>query len=333
MTRDLGLIFYGPIGTEVVGYEWDRRFTGVEPPGLETVFQTIVLNHDNSPRIAHSTYYQYPPGDPVPGEPVSRIFAAGSIQWSYGVRPDSAGADPTLQTITRRIVGCLSQPPELAQDREVIFVADLRQGSPAIQDTLWIRGAPAPLTREGPGLPVLDDGVAPDSVANDQIYTCSITFPAGVSDIASFEYWTVGRCGYANYSAWIEDPELGPAPVRIVSVPAFCPVTATVDVSDQPPASPAAPAFDLRAERQPGGLQVTVSVPAPIAAATPSPVRVDLYDVSGRLVSRLGQRELKGKEAIFQWSGDDSAGRRVAAGVYLLRAQLGDQVQALKIIW
>jgi hypothetical protein len=180
---------------------------------------------------------------------------------------------------------------------------------------------------------VLDDGVAPDSVANDQIYTCSITFPAGSPDIASFEFWTVGRCGYRTFSAWIEDPELGPAPVRIVSVPEYCPITTTVAVSDLPPASPAAPAFDLRAEHHAGGLRVTIALPAPLAAAEPTPVRVDLYDVSGRLISRLGQREITGKEVIFQWSGDDSAGRRVAAGVYLLRAQLGDQVQALKIIW
>ena len=333
VTRDLGLMFYTPLGSEIVGYEWDRRFNGVEPPGVETVFQTIVQNHDNAPRLAHSTYYQFPPGDPVPGQPFSRIFAAGSIQWSYGVRPDSAGADSTMGTVTRRIVRCLSQPSELAQDREVIFVADLRQGSPAIQDTLWIRGTPAPLSRQEPGLPVLDDGVAPDSVANDQIYTCSITFPAGAPDIVSFEYWTVGRCGYANFSAWIEDPELGPAPVRIVSVPAYCPTATTVDVADLPPASAAAPTFDLRAEHHAGRLRVTIALPAPLAAAEPEPLRVDLYDVSGRLVRRLGQRELTGKETVFQWSGDDSAGRRVAAGVYILRAQLGDQVQALKIVW
>lgn len=331
VTRDLGLNTLTLLGTETVGYEWDRRYFGVEPPGLETVFQTLVLNHDNAPRIAHGTFYQHPPGDPVPGQPLSRVFAAGTIQWSYGVRPDSAGADSRMQAITTRIIRCLSQSAELASDREVIFTADLRLASPAIQDTLWIRGAPAPLSRELPGLPVLDNGVAPDSAAGDRIYTCSITFPVGAPDIVSFDYWTVGRCGYANFSAWIEDPELGPGPIQIRSAPSFCPTTATA-VSDLPAPS-APPAFDLRAEHQPGGLRVTVLLPAPIAAGSPADLRVDLFDVTGRLVRRLGQRAVAGKEATFQWSGDDSAGRRIAGGVYLLRAQLGDEVQSLKVLW
>ena len=95
--------------------------------------------------------------------------------------------------------------------------------------------------------------------------------------------------------------------------------------SRHPPSASSAPSASIAPS--------SITPSAPIPAAAPADARVDLYDVSGRLVRRLGQREISGEEAVFQWSGDDSGGRRVAAGIYLLRAQLGDQVQSLKVIW
>ncbi len=146
VTRGLDLEYYLALGDMVVGYEWDRRALTAFPPGLEIVFQTLVSNHAGTPGAQHSSYYEYPAGEHPPGEPAARIFAAGTIQWGLGVEPDSPGMDPRLQTITKRIVRCLNQPSELAADRTVTFVADLRHTLLSPSDTLRLRGTPAPLS-------------------------------------------------------------------------------------------------------------------------------------------------------------------------------------------
>jgi hypothetical protein len=175
----------------------------------------------------------------------------------------------------------------------------------------------------------LDDGVLPDAAPGDRIYTCSVTFPAGAPDIVHYDYWTVGRCGFGNYSGWIEDPDLGSSPVRIANRPDFCPIQASA-VAD--PAAAEAPSFDLKVAHRPGGLEVTITLP-PTAKGGRQKLAVDLFDVSGRLIRRLHRGEITADQATLHWTGMDSGGRPVAGGVYVLRAQLGTAMRSVKVIW
>jgi hypothetical protein len=65
-------------------------------------------------------------------------------------------------------------------------------------------------------------------------------------------------------------------------------------------------------------------------------LRLDVFDLRGHLVHRLaaGHREAGVHE--FTWRGDDLAGRRVAAGAYLIRLEHGSSaghlVQARKVV-
>ncbi len=328
VTRDLGLLPMQLFGENVVGYEWDRRFMDAQPDGLELVFYSSIFNHAGTPRYQQSTYYEYPAANPI-----SRVFAAGTVQWSWGVRPDSAGADSTLTTINRRIIRCLSQPATLASDREVVFIADLRHVSMSPNEAVWLRGRPAPLLPDGTNFRLLDDGVLPDSTAGDRIYTCAVTFAAGSWDVVRYSYWTVdGQCDYYLRSVWIEDPDLGPDPPVVVrDRPAFCPVITGVD---DPDLEPSANDLRLRVHRVDGSVRIEVIAPSHTGQArVPEVLRAAVYDVSGRLVRILANGAMADPRTELLWAGTDERGKRVSAGVYLVEVQLDDRRQTAKIIW
>ena len=53
-----------------------------------------------------------------------------------------------------------------------------------------------------------------------------------------------------------------------------------------------------------------------------TPVRVEVYDLSGRLVSTLRNEQLEAGRHTLAWSGVDDAGSRAAPGIYLLRIEI-----------
>jgi hypothetical protein len=105
--------------------------------------------------------------------------------------------------------------------------------------------------------------------------------------------------------------------------PSFTPVSLTVLA-----AAPAGPAV-------PTELTLLGAVPNPfnpsteIVFALPAegPVRVRLYDVSGRLVRVLADGILPAGENRLRWDGNDDRGRALASGVYYLRVQSADAVK------
>jgi len=58
---------------------------------------------------------------------------------------------------------------------------------------------------------------------------------------------------------------------------------------------------------------------------TPSPVRIDVFDVRGRLVRKLLDRRLPRGTHVVGWDSRDDAGRAVAPGVYFARYRVGGE--------
>ena len=56
------------------------------------------------------------------------------------------------------------------------------------------------------------------------------------------------------------------------------------------------------------------------------PVRLEVYDLSGRLVKVLAVRQGAAGSQVVQWDGRDAQGREAASGVYMMRLQEGDVV-------
>jgi uncharacterized delta-60 repeat protein len=106
------------------------------------------------------------------------------------------------------------------------------------------------------------------------------------------------------------------------------PSTSPVAVED-----PAAPASQF-------ALRLHAAAPNPLADRTviafelgqAQPVRVRLYDAAGRLVRTLADGSFAAGRHQSEWDGRDDAGRPVAAGVYLVRAESGAANAQQKVI-
>ncbi len=62
--------------------------------------------------------------------------------------------------------------------------------------------------------------------------------------------------------------------------------------------------------------------------SAPTRMNLSIYDTAGRLVRQLVSGVLPPGEHAVNWSGLDETGREVSAGVYLVRMQCGDRMQA-----
>jgi serine protease len=64
----------------------------------------------------------------------------------------------------------------------------------------------------------------------------------------------------------------------------------------------------------------------------PGTVRVQLYDVSGRLVRTLDQGTVPAGERVVRWDGKDDRGERVGSGVYFFHAETPDGVENRRVV-
>jgi N,N-dimethylformamidase beta subunit-like, C-terminal/Fibronectin type III domain len=96
----------GSVVPGIVGYEYDHFFNDANTPANITVLSNSPLvnteNHQND--TANSTIYTAPSG--------AKVFAAGTIQWSYGLEnvPGSGNtfANPSIQRTTANILGAFT---------------------------------------------------------------------------------------------------------------------------------------------------------------------------------------------------------------------------------
>ncbi|WP_412068663.1 FlgD immunoglobulin-like domain containing protein [Rubrivirga sp. IMCC43871] len=72
-------------------------------------------------------------------------------------------------------------------------------------------------------------------------------------------------------------------------------------------------------------------VTVPFRLAAPGPVRADVVDVLGRVVRVLLLDDLDAGAHLLSWDGHDGAGRRVAAGAYLLRLDADGSRSAVRV--
>lgn len=88
-----------------------------------------------------------------------------------------SSADPA--TVTLRAAWNNDDPANFTnRPVDVVFQVDATRFNPTGGDVITLLGNAAPLTFTQPGVAMLDNGVAPDAVAGDKIYTARVTFPA-----------------------------------------------------------------------------------------------------------------------------------------------------------
>ncbi len=64
----------------------------------------------------------------------------------------------------------------------------------------------------------------------------------------------------------------------------------------------------------------------------PTHVRLDVYDIAGRLINTLIDQYQVGGRYSARWNSDDNRGSKLASGMYFARLQVGDQVAVAKMI-
>lgn len=220
---------------------------------------------------------------------------------------------------------------------DVVFAVDMRfiSPAPAPGDSVAVMGNAAPLAFALPPSAaqlMADGGVAPDAQAGDRIFTRTVTFPDSTPFNVSFKYWfdswpTNGgfECeGFGDRTIALDDlthSQANPL-VLLLSSWNYC----NQPVSVPGPAAPAAAADAAFASLKP-------AFPTPFAARTTigfdlkrsGRVAVRVYDITGRRLATLLDRDLVAGPQSVVWDGRDQAGARVRSGVYLVELSMGSE--------
>ncbi|MDH3216302.1 MAG: T9SS type A sorting domain-containing protein [Candidatus Krumholzibacteria bacterium] len=73
-------------------------------------------------------------------------------------------------------------------------------------------------------------------------------------------------------------------------------------------------------------VQILLTIP------TDAPTRIDIYDVSGRLIRHVTNEPLSRGQRVVRWKGLNQGGRPVGSGVYFVVVEHGGQVRTAKLV-
>ncbi len=196
--------------------------------------------------------------------------------------------------------------------------------------TVEIGGDALPLNFGAP-LTLLDDGVSPDAVAGDNTYSIRVTFPDSSNFNVGFKYLVNGNfeCfGDPNREVFLNDGLFS------TSNPIVLP-TVLWDVCNQ--SQTGVP--DLPVLTPP--ISLSQNVPNPFSSRTAISFRADepgrailtIFDVSGRKVRTLLDRDVSAGEYIAHWSGQDDQGRAAPPGVYFYSLRVGADMETKRMVY
>ncbi len=176
---------------------------------------------------------------------------------------------------------------------------------------------------------MFDDGVPPDGTAGNRIFTASIVFPKGSDLTVNYKHKADGvlECFGANDRTFTIDDvafSAGNPIVRPVAKWNYC-ADLVVDAGDGVNA---------------GRIELAQNVPNPMqggttigfALARAGRVELSVFDVAGRRVARIVERELPAGTHRAAWDGRDDAGRPVPGGVYFYEIVQGGERSAKRLV-
>lgn len=171
---------------------------------------------------------------------------------------------------------------------------------------IGVRGSQAPLDW-GADLPLLDNGVTPDLVAGDKIFSGQATFPDSTYRNVEWKYVVGGVFEpINNRNLYLND--------LLYSVATPIVLNDTLDVTtDSPPPVVARKLVLWQNEPNPFNPTTRIAFEVPRAGR----YRVAVYNALGQRVRMLADRELPAGPGAVVWDGTNDHGARVATGVYL----------------
>lgn len=210
-------------------------------------------------------------------------------------------------------------------------------------DSIGVNGNSLPLTWEdSSSVNLLDDnGVLPDSTADDGIFTTRITFPTGTKKSVEFKYlWQGLNDTLFNYECFLQgnrdvylNDTLFSTTAPIVLDLAFWDICGDPTGVEESTPLPAPARFELL-NNVPNPFNPTTAIEFNLPER--NVVNLSIYDISGRVVRTLLSGELvagfyTGSQAIV-WNGKDDSGNNVSSGVYFYRLRADGEDQTRKMV-
>jgi len=217
-----------------------------------------------------------------------------------------------------------------SKDVEVVFEIDMSYlyDGPEAGDTLAVNGSVAPLGWDIPSLnELLDDGAGHDSAAGDLIYSGSVIFPDSSAFVVDYKYlWNSAyECTtQSNRYFWIDDQTYDAVGNPFVLGVDIFNVCHFVDAGELP---------------QDAGLTLRGNFPNPFNPKTnvafslsePGRVRLEIFDLSGRLVRTLVDAQAAAGDHVAEWNGRDANGTPVSSGIYFAKVSANGFTESMKM--
>jgi hypothetical protein len=222
------------------------------------------------------------------------------------------------------------------KDIDVVLTVRSFNGNPPFGagDTVGVNGSVLPVTWDLPPVNLLaDDGVAPDASASDGIFSTRLTFPMGTLKDVEYKYsaqlaaemdFSLECFGGNNRNIFLDDTIFSTANPIVIDLAYFD----DCDFATGAPNVASAIGFSLEGGR-PNPTRNTTSIS--YSLPTPSAVKLQVFDVGGRLVRTLvDEMRPEGRHTVV-WNGRLADGSPLPSGVYFTRLEAGDFHQTRKV--
>jgi hypothetical protein len=200
-----------------------------------------------------------------------------------------------------------------------------------------VDGSALPLDWNNPPATFLaDDGVAPDDAMGDGIFSKRLTFPAGTLKNVEFKYLLRAAAdtafafecagGAPNRTIFLDDTMFSTTNPIVLDLAHFDDCSWALDA---PSIAVGESGYRLEPGRpNPTNDFSTISYVLP----APTAVRLDIFDVRGRLVRTLVDGVRPAGRNTILWNGRTANGEQMPSGVYFSRLSAGEFSQSRKIV-
>ncbi|MCB1183195.1 Ig-like domain-containing protein [bacterium] len=172
-----------------------------------------------------------------------------------------------------------------------------------------------------------DDGIAPDAVANDRIYTVSVVFPDSAAQNIEYKYLAndVYECPNQGNRFFSIDPDnfdaVGNPQILALDVYQIC------EVTDVPHG---AAARLVLAQNSPNPFNPMTKIHFDVARAGRGELVV--YNVRGEKVQTLRSGHFESGPGVVIWNGRTDDGKAVGSGVYFYRLTVGSDTETRRMV-
>lgn len=282
-------------------------------------------------------------GDDVAGDHIWKaqlqlVPDGGTNNWEWGVTKlngDWIDGNWSFSVTDTTDFELTYTPPALTeQDVAVVFSVDM--SAETVVSPLIICGDTSPLTwnwsADNPDT-LNDEGLNNDAVAGDDIWSITITFPAGTGKRVEYKYGNGGEDNELEYGVnrifFIDDDNYSVAIPQVLPTDTFDVLTG-VEPQDWP------------GRTLPEGFSLLPNYPNPFNPETfisyrlnltePAPVSLTVFNLLGQRVRTLVSAVQGSGEYQVLWNGRSDEGILLASGVYFLRLQVGEMGQTRKLV-